>query len=71
MAGNIMAIKSIGGFRLTCDVSNPTAVVTLRTRKHHPTKSLAVVLPLATGLPVDTAALMDFPATPIVLIAKT
>ncbi|MCS5881585.1 Sua5/YciO/YrdC/YwlC family protein [Klebsiella variicola subsp. variicola] len=65
-----MAIKGIGGFHLACDAGNPTAVATLRARKHRPAKPLAVMLPSAAGLPADAAALMGSPAAPIVLIAK-
>jgi hydrogenase maturation protein HypF len=69
-AGDIVAIKGIGGFHLACDAGNPAAVATLRARKHRPAKPLAVMLPSAAGLPADAAALMDSPAAPIVLIAK-
>ncbi len=69
-AGDIVAIKGIGGFHLACDAGNPTAVATLRARKHRPAKPLAVMLPSAAGLPADAAALMGSPAAPIVLIAK-
>ncbi|PLM95522.1 carbamoyltransferase HypF, partial [Klebsiella variicola] len=69
-AGDIVAIKGIGGFHLACDAGNPAAVATLRARKHRPAKPLAVMLPSAAGLPADAAALMGSPAAPIVLIAK-
>ncbi|STW46336.1 hydrogenase metallocenter assembly protein HypF [Klebsiella pneumoniae] len=69
-AGDIVAIKGIGGFHLACDAGNPAAVATLRARKHRPAKPLAVMLPTATGLPAAAAALMGSPAAPIVLIAK-
>ena len=69
-AGDIVAIKGVGGFHLACDAGNPAAVATLRARKHRPAKPLAVMLPSAAGLPADAVALMDSPAAPIVLISK-
>lgn len=69
-AGDIVAIKGIGGFHLACDAGNPAAVATLRARKHRPAKPLAVMPPTATGLPAAVAALMGSSAAPIVLIAK-
>ncbi|HIE9490102.1 TPA: carbamoyltransferase HypF [Klebsiella quasipneumoniae subsp. quasipneumoniae] len=69
-AGDIVAIKGVGGFHLACDAGNPAAVATLRARKHRPAKPLAVMLPSAAGLPADAAALMGSPAAPIVLISK-
>ncbi len=44
-AGKIIAIKGIGGYLLTCDASNQKAVETLRTRKHRPSKPLALMHP--------------------------
>ncbi|OVX12003.1 carbamoyltransferase HypF [Klebsiella quasipneumoniae] len=69
-AGDIVAIKGVGGFHLACDAGNPAAVATLRARKHRPAKPLAVMLPSAAGLPADAAVLMGSPAAPIVLISK-
>ena len=44
MAGEIMAIKGIGGFHLTVDATNEAAVMRLRERKHRYGKPLAVMV---------------------------
>lgn len=43
--GKIVAIKGIGGYLLTCDASNESAIKRLRGKKHRPTKPLAVMFP--------------------------
>lgn len=68
--GNIVAIKGIGGFHLACDARNSNAVATLRARKHRPAKPLAVMLPVADGLPDAARQLLSTPAAPIVLVDK-
>lgn len=70
-AGQIVAIKGVGGFHLVCDAGNPRAVAALRTRKHRPAKPLAVMLPAADSLPAAAQALLTSPAAPIVLIEKS
>ncbi|MCD4621733.1 Sua5/YciO/YrdC/YwlC family protein, partial [Proteus mirabilis] len=69
-AGDIVAIKGIGGFHLACDAGNSVAVAALRGRKRRPAKPLAVMLPTATGLPAAAATLLRSPAAPIVLLDK-
>ena len=44
MAGNIMAIKGIGGFHLSVDATNEAAVMRMRERKHRYGKPLAVMV---------------------------
>ncbi|WP_105621993.1 carbamoyltransferase HypF, partial [Cronobacter malonaticus] len=67
-AGQIVAIKGIGGFHLACDAQNADAVAHLRERKHRPAKPLAVMLAHAAGLPEDARAQLTTPAAPIVLV---
>ena len=42
-AGEIVAVKGIGGYLLLCDATNQRAIQTLRARKKRPSKPLAVL----------------------------
>lgn len=76
LAGEIAAIKGIGGFHLCVDAMNEAAVARLRARKHRYGKPLAVMmrnLDAARTLCVLTSAeqeLLQTPARPIVLAER-
>ena len=73
MAGEIIAIKGLGGFHLACDAGNAQAVQVLRSRKKRPFKPFALMgsLDMITSHARPTEAelnLLNGPAAPIVLI---
>lgn len=51
--GEIIAIKGIGGYLLTCDASNAKAVHTLRNRKNRPSKPFACMYPNLESIQAD------------------
>ncbi len=75
-AGQILAIKGLGGFHLACDGANESAVQELRQRKHRFDKPLALMvrdLPMAERyVCLDETArdLLTSPQAPIVLAKK-
>lgn len=77
IAGQIVAVKGIGGFHLACDATNPAAVQRLRSRKHRPAKPLAVMMPdthwlqqcVQVAEPATLLKLLRSPPAPIVLVA--
>lgn len=75
-AGQIVAIKGLGGFHLACDPRHPTVVATLRARKGRGDKPFAVMTRSAAEagrwVELDQAAttMLESPARPIVLLPK-
>ena len=73
-AGQIVAIKGIGGFHLACDATNEPAVARLRERKRRPAKPFAIMardlLAAASVVRLDAVAadVITQPARPIVLL---
>ena len=74
-AGEIVAIKGVGGYHLACDATSSAAVDALRRRKGREAKPLAVMVAdldtarcLGAVGPAE-AALLASPARPIVLLA--
>lgn len=71
--GQIIAIKGIGGYLLTCDATNAGAVRRLRQRKKRPSKPFALLYPDLQTLQGDVWATqpllsaLQSPAAPIVL----
>lgn len=74
LAGQVLAIKGLGGFHLAVDATNDTAVARLRQRKQRPHKALALMMADLAMVrqyclisPQAQAALTS-PASPIVLL---
>ncbi|WP_147458519.1 Sua5/YciO/YrdC/YwlC family protein, partial [Pseudomonas aeruginosa] len=79
LAGEIIAVKGVGGFHLVCDARNSDTVALLRKRKHRTTKPFAVMINTDEQISEDnqspdfrTTALnvLHSSAAPIVLIPK-
>ncbi|MEI8256868.1 MAG: carbamoyltransferase HypF, partial [Deltaproteobacteria bacterium] len=75
-AGQIVAIKGLGGFHLACDARNAAAVATLRERKQREEKPFVVMVasvPSVGALAAPLAeehALLSSPARPAILLRK-
>ncbi len=75
-AGNIIAIKGIGGFHLAANAEHDTAVKALRTRKRRPHKPFAVMAPTVAAaatfarISPEEMALLSTVERPIVLLEK-
>jgi hydrogenase maturation protein HypF len=76
LAGEVGALKGLGGYHLACDARNPAAVEELRRRKHRDEKPFAVMVPdLAAAVALCEAGsvereLLESPQAPIVLLRK-
>lgn len=74
-AGEILALKGIGGFHLLCDATHETAGARLRARKNRPAKPFALmgteamIRRFAAPSAAEWALLRD-PAAPVVLLKK-
>jgi hydrogenase maturation protein HypF len=75
-AGQVVAIKGLGGYHLACDATSAAAVATLRARKARPDKPLAVMVrdltmaQVVAAIGPAEAAVLTSPARPIVLLPK-
>ncbi|MGB5770242.1 MAG: carbamoyltransferase HypF, partial [Crocosphaera sp.] len=75
-AGNILAIKGLGGFQLAVDARNTKSVKQLRDRKHRPDKPFALMYSSLEAIKIDCKVdnleekLLTSPQTPIVLLKR-
>jgi hydrogenase maturation protein HypF len=75
-AGEILALKGLGGFQLLVDAGSPEAVRRLRMRKRREDKPFAVMFPdlealrLACVVSAEEAAVLASPEAPVVLLTR-
>ena len=80
-AGQVVAVKGVGGYHLVCDALNEAAVRRLRDRKQRPDKPFAVMFPLAgedglacareyVDFDAEEATIATGPMRPIVLVSR-
>ncbi len=75
-AGQILAIKALGGFHLACDAQNAAAIARLRARKQRPAKPLALmardphIIRRHAECGAAEEAMLRSAAAPIVLLAR-
>ncbi len=75
-AGNIVAVKGLGGFHLMADACNDEAVRRLRKRKHREEKPLALMFPSLEAIKLECKVnefetrLLLSPESPIVLLER-
>ena len=73
--GRIVALRGLGGFQLACDARNEQSVALLRTRKHRPHKSFALMardmatVRLFCHVSAEEEALMTAPARPAMVLS--
>jgi hydrogenase maturation protein HypF len=76
LAGEIVAIKGLGGFHLACNAGDARAVARLRSRKHREEKPFAVMIANAASAQTwatcgaGERVLLESPERPIVLLRK-
>ena len=76
LAGQVIAVKGLGGWHLSADATNQQAVQALRERKRRPSKPLACMVATLDDaralcqVSEEEAALLESPAHPIVLMPR-
>jgi hydrogenase maturation protein HypF len=76
LAGQIVALKGLGGFQLLTDATSAAAVARLRQRKHRPDRPLAVMFPTLEALREhcevsdEEARALAGPEAPILLVRR-